>query len=83
VRFGAILSYPYGRVWNTTIKKRLVVTMATFLDTTDTPYYGEAWTNPDTGETLYLVERSFPRSNRMLCLMKDENGFDEYFVFPY
>lgn len=55
--------------------------MATFVDLGETPTYGQAWTNPDTGEELYLVERSFPRSNRMVCLMRDAEGFDQYFVF--
>ena len=59
--------------------------MATYLemDTAETPMYGNYWTNPETGEQLWLVERSFPRADRMVCLMENENGFVEYFVFPY
>jgi len=57
--------------------------MATFIETTDTPLYGEWWTAPD-GLEYWLIEKSFPRSNRMLCLMQESNSpYVEYFVFPY
>lgn len=60
--------------------------MATYLEIeiVDTPLYGERWTNPETGHQYTLVERTFPRLNRMVCLMQ-KCGTDtvEYFVFPY
>lgn len=57
--------------------------MATFLDTTETPLYGELWFD-EMGQAFYLLERSFPRGNRMVCLMESvATGYCEYFVFPY
>ena len=56
--------------------------MATYLETNETPTYGEFWTAPD-GQALWLVERKFPRSNRMACLMEDSEQNLEWFVFPY
>ena len=56
--------------------------MATFLNTDETPNYG-FWWNYD-GKEFWLLERSFPRSNRMVCLMQElGSDFVEYFVFPY
>jgi hypothetical protein len=57
--------------------------MATFIETTDTPLYGQVWVSPE-GLEYTLIERSFPRFNRMVCLVQ-ENGqeYVEYFVFPY
>jgi hypothetical protein len=57
--------------------------MATYLENTETPDYGWAWTSPIDNKIFYLRERSFPRSNRMVCLMEDLDGWCEYFVFPY
>jgi hypothetical protein len=57
--------------------------MANFVDNSDYPNYGEWWTAPD-GLEYWLLERSFPRSNRMVCLMQEIGSeFVEYFVFPY
>lgn len=58
--------------------------MATFIDTQDTPLYGEWWVNPENGHEYWLVERSFPRWNRMVCLVQPLGSeYHEYFVFPY
>ncbi len=57
--------------------------MATFLNTNETPLYGEWWTAPN-GAMYWLIERSFPRFNRMVCLVQESGQeFVEYFVFPY
>ena len=56
--------------------------MATYLKNAEYPTYGQWWTAPD-GLDYWLLERSFPRSNRMVCLMENEQGYAEYFVFPY
>jgi hypothetical protein len=56
--------------------------MATFVNTVSSPLYGELWEAPD-GQFFYLVDRKFPRSNRMVCLMENLQGYLEYFVFPY
>ena len=57
--------------------------MATYLDNTDYPDFGYAWRSPIDDEILYLRERSFPRYDRMVCLMENLDGVCEYFVFPY
>jgi hypothetical protein len=57
--------------------------MATYLDNTDYPDFGYAWRSPIDDEILYLRERSFPRNDRMVCLMENLDGVCEYFVFPY
>jgi hypothetical protein len=60
--------------------------MATYLDLdpNETPTYGQWWTNPENGCEYILVERSFPRMNRMVCLMQEcGSDYVEYFVFPY
>ena len=57
--------------------------MATYLETSETPYYDELWFSPIDNKPFWLRERSFPRSNRMVCLMEDLDGWCEYFVFPY
>lgn len=58
--------------------------MATFIETDETPLYGQWWVNPENGKEYWLEERSFPRSNRMLCLMQEcGSKYVEYFVFPY
>jgi hypothetical protein len=57
--------------------------MATFLKTSEAPQFGELWESPIDGQSFYLVKRKFPRSNRMVCLMENLNGYCEYFVFPY
>lgn len=57
--------------------------MATFINTTDTPTYGQWYTDPNTGKSWWLESRHFPRWNRMVCEMTDLDGFTEYFVFPY
>jgi hypothetical protein len=56
--------------------------MATYLENSDYPTYGFWWTAPD-GQEMWLVERKFPRSNRMVCLMENLDGWCEWFVFPY
>ena len=57
--------------------------MATFMKTTNTPLYGELWYD-EMGQAFYLLERKFPRFNRMVCLMESvATGYVEYFVFPY
>jgi hypothetical protein len=57
--------------------------MATFLNTNQTPLYGEVWVSPE-GLEYRLLERSFPRSNRMVCLVQEiGQEYVEYLVFPY
>jgi hypothetical protein len=57
--------------------------MATYLENAEYPNYGDWWTAPD-GVEYWLLERSFPRGNRMVCLMQEIGSeFVEYFVFPY
>ena len=55
--------------------------MAIFVDTDSSPLYGELWEAPD-GQFFYLVDRTFPRWNRMVCLMENLQGYLQYFVFP-
>jgi hypothetical protein len=56
--------------------------MAIYLETSEVPDYGQWWEAPD-GQELWLVERRFPRFNRMACLMENIDGYSEWFVFPY
>jgi hypothetical protein len=56
--------------------------MATFVSELEAPLYGELWHDED-GGVWRLIEKSFPRYNRMLCLMENRDGYSEYFVFPY
>jgi hypothetical protein len=56
--------------------------MATYLNTTETPTFGQLWESPE-GDFFYLVERKFPRFDRMACLMENLDGYCEWFVFPY
>jgi hypothetical protein len=58
--------------------------MATFIKTSDTPLYGEVWVSPENGKEYVLIERSFPRFNRMVCLVQEiGQEYVEYLVFPY
>jgi hypothetical protein len=56
--------------------------MATFLETAEAPQFGELWESPIDGQNFYLVERKFPRFDRMVCLMENLKGYHHYFVFP-
>lgn len=57
--------------------------MATFIETSETPRYGEFWVSPENGQKYWLLEKSYPRYNREVCLMQEaDSEFVEYFVFP-